>query len=52
MAIVETVLADCWLVSYRRFSSGDPRRNLASRYRMYDLSQCVAQVDRILTESG
>jgi 4-hydroxyphenylacetate 3-monooxygenase oxygenase component len=33
---------------YERFFSGDPVRNLAARYRMYDLSECAARVDRLL----
>jgi 4-hydroxyphenylacetate 3-monooxygenase len=37
---------------YERFFSGDPVRNLAARYRMYDLSECVAQVDRLLAETN
>ena len=36
---------------YERFFSGDPVRNLAARYRMYDLSDCVARVDQLLTAS-
>jgi aromatic ring hydroxylase len=36
---------------YERFFSGDPIRNLAARYRMYDLSACVAHVDRLFAES-
>ncbi|GIX49192.1 MAG: 4-hydroxyphenylacetate 3-monooxygenase oxygenase component [Candidatus Tectimicrobiota bacterium] len=35
-------------VLYERFFGGDPVRNLAARYRMYDLSACVAHVDRLL----
>jgi 4-hydroxyphenylacetate 3-monooxygenase oxygenase component len=37
---------------YERFFSGDPVRNLASRYRMYDLSTCVAHVNRLLADSA
>ncbi len=50
MVIVETVLAaygSCLTVASL---AATPGRHLASRYRMYDFSQCVAQVDRILTE--
>jgi 4-hydroxyphenylacetate 3-monooxygenase oxygenase component len=37
---------------YERFFSGDPVRNLAARYRMYDLSACVAHVNRLLADSA
>jgi 4-hydroxyphenylacetate 3-monooxygenase len=37
---------------YECFFSGDPVRNLASRYRMYDLSACVAHVNRLLADSA
>lgn len=36
---------------YERFFSGDPVRNLAARYRMYDMSACVAHVDRLLADT-
>ena len=36
---------------YERFFSGDPVRNLAARYRMYDVSDCVDHVDRLLADT-
>ena len=36
---------------YERYFSGDPVRNLAARYRMYDLSSCVAHVNGLLADS-
>lgn len=36
---------------YERFFSGDPVRNLAMRYRTYDVAPCTAHVERILAES-
>ena len=36
---------------YERFFSGDPIRNLAARYRMYDVSDCVDHVDRLLADT-
>lgn len=36
---------------YERFFSGDPVRNLAARYRMYDLTTCVAHVDHLLADT-